>query len=171
MRAGWCGIGGLAVVALTIATCVYAGVYKEGKMVSGRDSEVDIMKMKWGKLDTERDRIIGTVRVYDQRVVQHPYDHTFALTFDFNDKAGQRLDSLETTFSFKTYGYITRGLYVEGEFCVDLDVNPERRRVNLVNVKIGGEPVKYQTKFNISPSLMRTGFTLPKPKVVPMPTR
>ncbi len=168
MKAGCRRILAVATLAVLAGVWVHAGVYKEGKPVSGVKSEIDILTMKWGKLDETNDRIIGTVRVINPRVVLQPYNYTFALTFDFFDKAGQRLDSLDTTFSFKTYGYQTKETYIEGEFCVDLATNAERRRVTLTNVKINSEAAKYQTKFNISASLMRTGFALPEPKLVPV---
>ena len=158
----------VAVTLLAGSSIVYAGVYKEGKIVSDKKSEVDIMKMKWGKLDDDTDRIIGTIRVYDPRVIRSPYSFTFVISFDMFNKQAQPLDSLDTSFTFKTYGYQTRGLYVEGEFCVDLPRNEEAVKASLVNVKIDATPAKYQTKFNISASLMRSSFALPEPKVIPV---
>jgi hypothetical protein len=156
----------VAVVLLAGPALVYAGVYKEGKIVSDRKSDIDIVKMKWGKLDDSTDRLIGTVRVFDRRVLLNPYGYSFSLTFDLSNKKGQPLDSVDTTFTFKSYGYKTKGRYVEGEFCVNIPRNDEAVKAGLVNVKIDASPAKYQTKFNISASLMRSSFALPEPKVL-----
>ena len=156
----------VAVVLLAAPALLYAGVYKEGKIVNDRKSDVDVVKMKWAKLDESTDRLIGTIRVYDRRILLNPYRHSFSLTFDLSNRKAQPLDSVDTTFTFKSYGYKTKGKYIEGEFCVDIPRNEEAVKAALVNVKIDAAPAKYQTKFNISASLMRSSFAPPEPKVI-----
>jgi hypothetical protein len=179
-----------AMIGLLLVTCASGAAYKEGKMVIGKNYKVDIVKMTWGMKDNATDRIVGTVRLYATK----PEDvfNPIALTFDvFSKKAvakektpapaigtstldnvgpqAEKIDTIDFTFDFHAYGYKFMRLYYEGDFCVEVAKNPEASRMTLCNVKVNGEPVTYQTVFNINATLNKTSFSPSEPKVVEVP--
>jgi hypothetical protein len=171
---------------LLCTTCAQGASYLEGKPVLDKTYKVDIVRMDWGSKDKDTDRILGTVHLY----VSNPSEalQPITLTFDVYGKkmatnaapaktvAGQptgetgvlkaeKLGTVEFTFDFQRYGYKFMRTYVEGDFCADFAGKPDACRLFLVNVKVSGQPVTYQTSFNVSASLLKTAFTLAEPKV------
>lgn len=170
---------------LLCAICAHGASYLEGKPVLNKTYKVDIVKMDWGSKDKGTDRILGTVRLY----VSDPSEayQPITLTFDVYGKkmatnaaaaktvggqptgeagvlTAEKIDTVEFTFDFHRYGYKLMRTYVEGDFCADFSGNPDACRLFLANVKVAGQPVTYQTSFNVSASLLKTSFTLAEPK-------
>ena len=153
----------------------------EGKVVLEKNYRVDFLSMKWGIKNAETDRIVGRIRLNDP-----PKDVgkvKISLTFDvFSMEAEtnssppnaegvvthtlkpKKVDVLNLSFKLDEFGFKREHNCVEGNFCYDFQKHPDWHRMFLSDVRVKGEPVTYQTTFNISADLNRSLFSLSKPE-------
>ncbi len=167
------GIGAVLLVFMGTLTMAFGAAYKDGEIAPGTDNEVHIGMIRWGNNVVGEDRVVGKVKRYGI-AMDLPYSETIKLlsetiiaTFDAYSEKRELLDTVRLEFDMVTYGYKRKRDCYEAPFCVDFKSIEGARKISLVKVTVNGESRVYRTH-NISNDIMKTGFSLPEPKAIPI---
>ncbi len=150
-----------------------AAVYKNGKLIKMTKGTVEIGMMRWGKNLIGEDRLIGSLnrcnipKDLNSKDVLEEMEKVITLTIDVRDIKNEVIDTIDLKFNLATYGYKKTSRGYKAKFCVDFMKIDAANRIFLKDVQVGGVSVTYKT-FNMSNSLLKTAFKLPKPKVKPI---
>lgn len=157
---------------LALATVASGALFRDGKTLMGsrERAKIEIRSMQWGTRDATQDRLVGKFKINDVNAIQE-ITVPISLNFDVYNGSAQKTNTVSVTFTLLDYGYIWRGTTAEGEFCADFPPSMDARRMTLSGVLYGGESVVYKTMSDISNSILKSNFTLPKPKIIPVGQR